>query len=441
MERQAHERLLISAIYYFGSEAMQRALECDFKPSDMLTSTGRRFYEIALQMHEKQTLLTGLDTYGEECLQCADLTPADFANFTSAHAWDLIPSMHVPKVCRELKRRAAQRKIATTAKSIEELINSGDEEGVSVALLSIQETQIESRPRLTWEQVAKSQIAKAQAIIAGRPDESDSTISWPWPELDREFKPMHRGELVVLAGFTSYGKSSLCRQLCLWAAMHEFNSAAVSMEVSAGDMFNLMSASVSGQPWSRLSGLHPNDQQAFLRGQEKVRSANIQILDSTLALPEILAWIRSQNQKRFLDVVAIDYLGLISECDPQRGETKAHSVGKVVASFKRLAMELKCVVLLAVQTSRGHVSDGNRPPRLTDLKDSGDIEAHADRVILLHRPNRDRLTDEEQNTHDDIRTSPRFYMEIFQEKGRNVGTGSGALYLRRELARFELPTA
>lgn len=84
------------------------------------------------------------------------------------------------------------------------------------------------------------------------------------------------------------------------------------------------------------------------------------------------------------------------------------------------------------------LNDGNREPRLSDLKDSGDIEAHADRVLLLFRPDMDKANKCEQSTHESLSERPRYFMELFQEKGRNVGTGSTRLWLRRELAKFEL---
>lgn len=437
IELISFERLLISSIYYFGSEAMQKAAECDLKPSDIPAGPARQLFEIALQMHEKQVLFNGAETFGEEAIVRHGIPPADFIRYTDAHAWDLVPSIDIPRICREIKRRSAQRTIANAAQSIGELLKNGDENGLRAAKATILDTDLTPRARATWKQTAKVEIERAHAIIAGAEDVDERSIPWPWEELNREFKPFRRRELAVLAGFTSCGKSSLCRQLCLWGAMHEMNTCLVSLEVPANDMFNLMASSVSGQQWSRLKNLHPNDQQAFLRGQEQVKAASVEVLDDTHSLDVILAWVRAQHQKRFLDIVAIDYLGLIEECEPARHESKPHAVGRVAGCFKRLAAELDCVVFLAVQTSRAHVND-NREPKLTDLKDSGDIEAHADRVLMLHRPAKNQITGERQTGHEDVKEMPRFYMELFQEKGRNVGTGSGRLYLRRELARFEL---
>jgi replicative DNA helicase len=230
----------------------------------------------------------------------------------------------------------------------------------------------------------------------------------------------------------------MLRQLLLSAAYRGFNAAMVSMEVPAADVFNQMASAVSGQPWANLKTLHPKDQAEFLKGAQQVRGMNIDVLDDTATLPEILAWLRNLHARRFLDVIAIDYLGIVNECSPQKGQTKAAAVGEVACAFKRLASELQCVLYLAVQINRGPTGDGNREPRLSDLKDSGDIEAHADRVLLLYRPDTDKTTGQTQEVHEPLSQRQRFYMQLFQEKGRNVGTGSAELWLRRELAKFEL---
>ena len=97
-------------------------------------------------------------------------------------------------------------------------------------------------------------------------------------------------------------------------------------------------------------------------------------------------------------------------------------------------------MLLLVQLNRNVVSE-RREPGLADLRDSGEIEAHADRVILLHQPETFSLGNgpaEKQTAHDPIADRPRWFTHIFQEKGRTVGTAAGALWFNRSLARFEL---
>lgn len=432
----ATERLVLAYIERHGSAAVQLCAENGLTAADFTDANRGLLYERAVLMHRENRLHGGYEILYEGC---ADILQAhEILDCVRIDGTADVPSIDLPRACRRLKRLSAERTMERHARSMIEAVQKQDEDTMRKTLMALNDTQIESRPRATWNQTALVEIERAKRIIAGQDDEDVRSIQWPWPELNREFKPFRRGELVVIAGFASFGKSSLLRQLLLGSAMHGHNCALVSLEVPAGDIFNLMSAAASGQPWSRLKHLHPRDQSDFIKGQERVRKCAISVLDDTHNLDGIMAWLRGLHQRQFLDVIAIDYLGLISDCEPDRGQTKAHAVGKVAGAFKRLAAELGCVVLLAVQINRGPMNDGMREPRLTDLKDSGDIEAHADRALLLHRPTEDKVNGTPQNTHDPIENRPRFYMNLFQEKGRNVGTGSGDLWFNRQLARFEM---
>lgn len=438
LESYARESRLISFVYLEGAEAMHRVSEHGVTVDSFGDPGARAVFEVATELHAKGQLSEGGFVLLEECVKRNTLPIPDLAELTRQNPPWGVMEIELPALCRELRRMQKQRELRAANQRLSNAIKDGDQEAIAQAMATLQNSETSTKPRATWQQVAGVEIDRARAVIAGQEDPDVRTIPWPWKVLDIDLKPFRRGEQVVVAGYTSNGKSSLLRQLLLASAYRGFNGAMVSMEVPTSDIFNLMASAVSGQPWSRLKGLHPRDQDEFLKGAQQVRGMNIECLDDSASLPEILAWLRNQHARRFLDVIAIDYLGLVAECTPQRGTTKASAVGEVACAFKRLAAELQCVLFLAVQINRGPTGDGNREPRLSDLKDSGDIEAHADRVLLLYRPDEDKTTGHAQATHEPIASRPRFYMQLFQEKGRNAGTGSSELWLRRELAKFEL---
>ena len=115
----------------------------------------------------------------------------------------------------------------------------------------------------------------------------------------------------------------------------------------------------------------------------------------------------------------------------------AQSVGAVTKQLKRLALEQDLVVVCLAQLNRDSVSDGNREPRLSDLRDSGDIEQDADRVVFIHRPDVCPLSKQAQDTLATLSALPRYGVALIQAKGRNVGTGFLAAWFNRKLARFE----
>ncbi len=99
-------------------------------------------------------------------------------------------------------------------------------------------------------------------------------------------------------------------------------------------------------------------------------------------------------------------------------------------------MELQIPVLLMVQLNR-ESAKGNEEPRLHHLRDSGEIEQDADRVVFLHRPNEDPLTGADQSASEDADDRPQFFVNALQAKGRNVGAGQVvSFYFRRKTASF-----
>jgi replicative DNA helicase len=437
LESYARESRLISFVYLEGAEAMHRVSEFGVTTETFADLGARAVFEVAIDLHTKGQLCDGGMVLFEECLKRQVINVPTLTELTQQNPPEGVMGIQLPALCRELRRMQKQRELRAANERLSQAIKDGDQEAIAKTMAGLQSTETSLKPRATWHQVGGVEIDRARAVIAGEEDPDVRTIPWPWKSLNVDLKPFRRGEQVVVAGYTSNGKSSLLRQLLVSSAHRGFNAAMVSLEVPAADIFNMMATAVSGRPWSRLKTLHPKEQEEFVKGAQQVRGMNIETFEEN-GLGEILAWVRNQHARRFLDVIAIDYLGLVAECSPHKGQTTAAAVGEVACAFKRLASELQCVLFLAVQINRGPTGDGNREPRLSDLKDSGDIEAHADRVLLLYRPDQDKTTGRDQATHEPVSDRPRFFMQLFQEKGRNVGTGSSELWLNRELAKFEL---
>jgi len=287
-----------------------------------------------------------------------------------------------------------------------------------------------------WPAVVAEVEERALVLITKKVEPAGATISFGWPILDRVFKPMRRKEVVVVAARPSVGKSSLMRPIVAKAAFEGCNALVESLEVPPDDIAIQMAASMSRVNWGQLPSAHDAEQKDFLDALRSLSVPNLHVFDCDRTLAAITARAKAIHSTKPLDVVAIDYLGLVADCDPSRGETKAQAVGRVMKALKRLAGELNCVVLILAQLNRQSVTQGNREPILSDLRDSGDIEQDADRVIFIHRPDEDRITRAEQSDTDSLADRPRFFQLLIQAKGRNVGTGLVEFYFDRATTRF-----
>jgi replicative DNA helicase len=100
-------------------------------------------------------------------------------------------------------------------------------------------------------------------------------------------------------------------------------------------------------------------------------------------------------------------------------------------------MELDCAVLVACQLNRASANDSNSEPRLTSLRDSGDIEQDADKVIFIHRPDTDPdHCDAPQADTSSASEVPSFFVNLIQAKGRDDGTGIKSFRFHRQTASF-----
>jgi replicative DNA helicase len=218
----------------------------------------------------------------------------------------------------------------------------------------------------------------------------------------------------------------------------------VSLEVKPDNVAMQFAATLSKVGVRRLSNAHRLDQKNFQDALTSLRGLSITVSDSHRSLASICAKARALHASRPLDLIVVDYLGLVEDCDrPNKGETKTSAIGRVTKGFKRLAMDLDCVVLVAAQLNRTSVTDKrsddehHRVPRLSDLRDSGDIEQDADKVIFIHRPDEDPdAANAPQNDTSNPSEFPSFFVNLIQAKGRDDGTGTKSMRFIRETASF-----
>lgn len=292
-----------------------------------------------------------------------------------------------------------------------------------------------------WPQVVADFAAEARRIIAREEDAKNQTLPWPWPSLNRAFLPLRRGELCVIAARPSVGKSSLMRSVAFAAARAGRNVLIESIEVSAPEIAAQAASSASGVSFSALAEAHAREQADFLAAVETLALPNLHVFSRDATLDAIAARAKALHATAALDLLAIDYLGLISDCESSRSDTKASAIGRVTKGLKRLAGELNIPIILLAQLNRQSAQTGNREPVLTDLRDSGDIEQDADRVVFLHRPDKDPLTGRDQSQFEDAADRPRDLVNAIQGKGRNVGAGQiFSFYFTRAVARFDPAT-
>jgi replicative DNA helicase len=247
-------------------------------------------------------------------------------------------------------------------------------------------------------------------------------LSTGFPSLDFVTGGLQRGDMIVLAGRPSMGKTSLAMSIVENVALGQGIPVGVaSMEMTSTSLAKRMISSQSGVDGHHLltGNLSKLDFPAMASSAAKIASSKI-YLDETphLTPAQLLAKARSWRLRHKIELLVVDYLQLMRA----KSDNRQHEVSLCSASAKQVAKELDIPVIILSQLNR-MVEHQDRPPRLSDLKESGSIEQDADVVGLMYKPD---------STHNDENPTVRLSIA----KHRNGPTGYCDLEFVKEQTRF-----
>lgn len=136
---------------------------------------------------------------------------------------------------------------------------------------------------------------------------------------------------------------------------------------------------------------------------------------SSMTSADILRAAKSVDN---ISAIVVDYLGLVRPSEDAQKKQRYEQMTEISADLKAVAKTLNIPVLVLCQLNRETASRADARPRLTDLRDSGAIEQDADAVILLHREDYYKATD------DDYIAPEIEKIELIVAKNRHAGIGT-----------------
>lgn len=229
-------------------------------------------------------------------------------------------------------------------------------------------------------------IRRADQVAAG---EVLPGLATGFGHVDRVTGGMQCGDLWVLAGATSIGKTALALAITANVARAGGAVLFVSMEMDRQAIANRLLGAEAQIEGLRLRTGNLNEEEVASRkaAADAIAGWRFAILDKATTVGEIRIRARQMAAKwrKPLDMIVVDYLQLISPSSNGRQETRAQQVGALAAALKRLAMETSTPILVLSQLNREGVK-GMSPPSIHTLKESGDTENTANVVLLLHSP-------------------------------------------------------
>lgn len=264
--------------------------------------------------------------------------------------------------------------------------------------------------------------------IEKRSNSKDQLLGYPTglTDLDQKMGGLQRGHLVVVAGRPSMGKSCFSLAICDPALEQGAHLKVFALEMSRSEVSERNLSRWSGVDFGRIRNAHRIESDDWPRLTSSVghwNSKSLSVDDSSnLNINQIRARCRIAKRKQGLDIVVIDYLGLMHL---RHDVNKTEAIGEVTRALKIMSKELDCCVVLLSQLNRGLESRPNKRPVMSDLRDSGAIEQDADQIIFLYR-------DEVYNANTDYKG----VCEIDLQKYRNGETGVTRVRFEGHLQRY-----
>lgn len=273
-----------------------------------------------------------------------------------------------------------------------------------------------------------------------------------YPDLDRLTTGFSPGDLIILAARPAMGKTSLVMNFAMNVARSGNGAVACfNLEMPGEQLVQRLISMLSTVPIEsmRRTGLSTESYDKIIVAAEQLVSLPIFIDDtSQLSALDMIARCRRlqmdlddrvrrgelEPQAGRLALVIVDYLQLMRA---QRGsDNRVQEVSEIARGLKLMARELRVPVIALSQLSREVEKRPNKRPQLSDLRESGSIEADADLVAFIYRD--EYYRQKEEGGGDDFHENPEHTeaSEVIIAKHRNGATGTVLLGFQPSLTRF-----
>ncbi len=418
----------------FDNAAMARALEYLKSGEEFYKPAHRLIYSAFLELFERNEPID-LMTVSERLRKRKTIDEAGGLDYL-AKLMELTPTAaNVGTHAQIVKEKALLRRLVVTAA---EVMNLGYEDSEDVdavidqaerLIFDLAEERIQKGFKNIKEVVTETikdieRLFERKELITGLPTGYDR-----FDEMTAGFQP---GDLIIMAGRPSMGKTAICINITEHLAInHKKSIAFFSLEMSAMQLVLRIISSLSriSMHKIRTGYLAHSDWPQITNAVSRLYEAGIQIDDSPLqTVLDIRSKARRLKAEGKLDMIVIDYLQLMTG----RGspESRVLEISEMTRGLKAMARELNVPVIAISQLSRKVEDRPDKMPQLSDLRESGSIEQDADVVAFVYR--------EEYYHPDKVEAQGLAVIRI--AKQRNGPVGAIKLAFNKECTRFDNPS-
>lgn len=350
-------------------------------------------------------------------------------------------ALEIEEIVEQLNGYKFRRNISRGLKEIYKQINDEEIEtdqlkaNVEDKILKITAGQDKGRAIKTFEDIAYQAYGEFEKRVERQKEgKKIDRVKTYYPSLDSKLEGFKEGHLTILAGATSSGKTAFAVNLMKNIINNSDKPVYfISLEMNDVELFDrilINQSRVNASDYS-LGDVNKGQFKNITNSFDKIFEKQGLITDKPgLNINQIKSLSRRANKKfdDGLGLIIIDYLTMIKMDSLDNYKT----IGSTVTQIRNLAKELKVPILLLHQLNRDLHKRGNPKPKLSDLRDSGEIEERADEVLFVHRPayfEQDKRTEEELKVQSDV--------EIIISKNRTGKTADVLFTWYQEILTFQ----
>jgi len=424
------ERFVLGSILLDDALYVQAAgsLEAD----DFSLEKHRRIFRRMGDIHERGEKVDRV-TVANELMKFNELEACDGLSYLVSLDDGLPRIPNLDSYIRIVKDKAVLRRIIFASQHMMNRCLLGEEEpgeilaGAEETLLKLGEARVKAG-LLNTHQILQDYEGGINAFLD--PSKRIKGISTGFTKFDEYTGGLHGGDLVILAGRPSMGKTALALNMAQHVALKLKQTVAIfSLEMSKESLLTRMlcaTARVDSQKF-RAGYLNQEDRRKLNHALHELVEAPLYIDDSPgLHLMDMHAKLRRLKAERDVKLVVVDYLQLMS--GRGRFENRNQEVSALSRGMKLLAKEMNVPMLVLSQLSRAVENrQGDHRPQLSDLRESGSIEQDADLVGFIFR----------EEVYRREREDLRGLAELIIAKQRNGPVGTVNLVFLHAQTKFE----
>lgn len=421
------EQSLLGALL-IDKDALHRIVDI-VQPESFYRDSHRLIYEAMLELY-RQTTPVDIITVVDVLKRLNTLEAVGGRLYLSDLSNSVISSSNIEEYARIIEDKSALRTIISTASDM--ITKAYGHDGEHEDILDHAQKKIFE---LTQNNL-KTGFMPLKNIMEAVMDNIDRNYDQPgmsgvptgFVDLDHKTGGFQNGDMVIVAARPSMGKTTFAMNVAANVAIKEKQCVGVfSLEMSKESLGLRLLCSEAEIDAKKLKTKNVQDFEwkKVARAFSRLSEAKLFIDDSSaMSILELQAKARRLKAEHDVRLIVIDFLTLIKGSQ-KRPESRYHEISEIARMLKGLAKEMNVPIIVISQLNRNIEQRHDQEPKMSDLRESGEIEQLADLILFVHRQSYYDKSLENDNS-----------AQIIIAKHRNGETGSIDLTFRKEITKF-----